>query len=684
MGTDKIHILVVDDDEDDIYLICDTISECPGNSYSVRTSHKPSEAAEILRQGGVDIVLCDYVMGSITGIDFITASRAEGIDVPIILLTGMAAGSADQAALEAGASDFISKTNMTPEVIDRAIRYSIANAERQRLFQTVLDNVNAAVALIDRDQQPTLWNPEFGELARAHAKDCGCETHIEAFAKDMLAAKRTISIGGRVLDKNVSNTPDNGVVIILHDVTEHVEALREREKAENRAAHLAMNCSLTSLPNRNAFSERINQEISAAKSEGREFYLLNLDLNKFKEVNDIYGHKTGDLLLVEVAKRLSDCCRGNDYIARLGGDEFMAIQSKTQDSEDLPSLARRIAHTVDTSILLDDTLVRTGVSIGVAVYPDHGQTAEELMSKADIAMYRAKADPINRIYAYDEEMDRNVRETMKIGQELRKTVESGLIDVYFQPQANFERGETIGFEALARWNHPELGPIPPSTFIPIAEDNGLITGLGELALTRACEIAASWDNSLSVAVNISPVQIRHVDLPALVHSVLLKTGLPPSRLELEVTESVLIDDANRALHALRGIKNLGVSIALDDFGTGYSSLSTLISFPFDKIKIDRSFVEQLGQNHQADVIIRAIIGMAHQLGFKIIAEGVENRDQIEFLLRERCHEMQGFFIGQPVPPGDIEQFLASPETSEVRRHDGQRDGAFKTRHRKAV
>ncbi len=684
VGTDKIQILVVDDDEDDIYLICDTISECPGNSYSVRTSNKPPEAAEILRQGGVDVVLCDYVMGSVTGIDFITAARAEGIDVPIILLTGMAAGSADQAALEAGASDFISKTNMTSEVIDRAIRYSIANTERHRLFQTVLNNVNAAVALIDRDQQPTLWNPEFGELAKNHANDSGCEADIEAFAGEMLAAKRTISIGGRVLDKNVSNTPDNGVVIILHDVTEHVEALREREKAENRAAHLAMNCSLTSLPNRNAFSERINSEIADAKSQGREFYLLNLDLNKFKEVNDIYGHNKGDLLLIEVAQRLSDCCQGDDYIARLGGDEFMAIQTKPPGSTDLPSLAKRIGLSVDTSIQVDDILVRTGVSIGVAVFPHHGETAEELMSKADIAMYRAKADPINRIYAYDEEMDRNVRETMKIGQELRKAVENGCIDVYFQPQADFERGETIGFEALARWNHPELGPIPPSTFIPIAEENGLITELGELALTRACEIAAGWDNSLSVAVNISPVQIRHVDLPALVHSVLLKTGLPPSRLELEVTESVLIDDESRALHALRGIKNLGVSIALDDFGTGYSSLSTLISFPFDKIKVDRSFVEQLGHNHQADVIIRAIIGMAHQLGFKIIAEGVENREQIEFLLRERCHEMQGFFIGRPVPADNISEYLASSKTSGIRQQSIVRNENDEINKRRAV
>ncbi len=650
MDNKPIKILVLDDDEDDTYLICDTIESQSETDYDITVSHHPSEAADILQETPFDIVLCDYIMGATSGIDFIKKMRGSGVDTPIILLTGMGTGTADQAALEAGAADFISKTSITPEVIDRAIRYSIANAERQRLFQSVLDNVNAAVVLVDNDYRPTLWNPEFTELATYYAKTNGEKTSVADLTAAMVQSERIVTIKDRVLEKKVSKTSNNGVVIILHDVTEHVEALREREAAEKRAAHLAMYCSMTGLPNRNAFSERIDREVAEAEADGREFYLLNLDLNKFKAVNDIYGHYMGDQLLNEVSRRLVECCGPDDYIARLGGDEFMAIQRKQPGDPVVPSLAKRIETSINDSISLEDMLVETGVSIGVAVFPHHGTTSAELMSNADVAMYRAKADPLHRIYAFDEAMDKHIRLRRQIGQELRKAIENFELDVHFQPQADMLKGSITGFEALARWNHEKFGAIPPSTFIPIAEDNGLITQLGELVLIRACEIAVGWEKPCKVAVNISPVQIRHVDLVELVQSVLIKTGLSPSRLELEVTESVLIDDTNRALHVLRGIKNLGVSIALDDFGTGYSSLSTMISFPFDKIKIDRSFVDSFARNHQAAVITRAMINMAQQLNYRVIAEGVETEEQVAFLLEEGCHEMQGYLIGKPVEP----------------------------------
>ena len=647
MSTATIQILVLDDDEDDTYLICDAINERSDTSWSIRVSHDPREASELLRRETFDVVLCDYIMGAISGIDFITQTREDGIDVPIILLTGMGNDSTDQAALEAGAADFISTEDVTPELIDRAIRYSVANAERQRLFQTVLDNVNAAVVLIDGNHNPSLWNPEFTELAAFHAETAGEEASVERFADQMFKSERVVTIGTRVLEKSMSDTPNGSVVIILHDVTEHVEALREREAAETRAANLAMYCSMTGLPNRNDFSERIKREIIDADAEGREFYLLNLDLNKFKAVNDIYGHSMGDHLLNEVSRRLAECCEEGDYIARLGGDEFMAIRAKRPGDPEVPALAKRIWERINSSISVGDMLVETGISIGIAVYPHHGRSPEELMSNADIAMYRAKRDPLHRIYAFDEAMDKHVRQTRKIGQDLRKALEHSDLTLHYQPQADMMKGEITGFEALARWDHCELGAIPPSTFIPIAEENGLITQLGEQVLTRACETAASWDRPCKVAVNISPIQIRHVDLIQLVQSVLINTGLPPSRLELEITESVLIDDTNRALHVLRGIKNLGVSIALDDFGTGYSSLSTMISFPFDKIKIDRSFVDSSGRNLQAAVVTRTMISMAQQLEYRVIAEGVETPDQVRFLIHEGCHEMQGYLIGRP-------------------------------------
>ena len=644
-----IRILVLDDDEDDAYLICDTIKEGSRTSYAITVSHKPSEAGDLLHTGCIDIVLCDYVMGAISGVDFIEKMRAEGVDVPIILLTGMGDEYTDQAALQAGAADFISKDSITPEVIDRAIRYSIANVERQKLLHTVLKNVNAAVALIDKDQTLSLWNREFADLAASYAKSQGVDVTIVQFAELMVESNPTVTISDRVLDKKISDiTTDDYRVIILHDVTDHVAALREREAAEHRAAHLAMNCALTGLPNRNAFSERINQEIRKAEAEGYEFFLLILDLDKFKAVNDSYGHSTGDSLLKEFARRLSACCNGDDFLARLGGDEFMAIQKRPAGSPDVPVLAERMADCFTKPVELDNLLIHSGVSIGVAAYPHHGRTSEELMSNADVAMYRAKDDPLKRIYAFNETLDKRIRQTRQIGQALLEAIENNGLDVYFQPQTDMLKNQITGFEALARWTHPEFGPIPPATFVPIAEENGLITQLGEQVLFRSCEIASAWETPLKVAVNISPVQILHVELAALIQEVLIKTGLSPSRLELEVTESVLINDTARALHVLRGIKNLGVSIALDDFGTGYSSLSTMISFPFDKIKIDRSFIKSVATNQQAAVVTRTMIGMAKQLGYRVIAEGVESQEHVNFLMAEGCHEMQGFLFGKPV------------------------------------
>ena len=646
----SIRILIVDDDEDDVLLIRDAINDTADDRYVVSACHNPRDAIDLLLNDTADIVLCDYLMGASTGIDFITAVRAEGNEVPIILLTGMGDRTTDMAAMEAGASDFMSKDNITPEGIDRAIRYALASAERQSLLHTVLNNVDAAVVLIDRDDNACLWNPDFAELVERYAHCQGAAVALDQFVERMLEGGPTVTIGDRVLDRKVSHIPTNdSSVIILHDVTEHVTALREREAAEERAAHLAMNCSLTGLPNRNAFSERLDREIRNAQADGREFFLLNLDLDRFKAVNDIYGHATGDYVLKEIARRLSECCNDDEFIARLGGDEFMAIQPKHADDQLIPSLADRIGDALKLPISLDDLQIHFDVSIGAAIFPHHGENPEQLMSNSDIAMYRSKDDPLNRVFLFNETIDDQIREERQISQDLRSAIEEHGLDVHFQPQADMVKGEITGFEALVRWNHVQFGPVSPGTFIPIAEENGLITQLGELVLSKACESAAAWDTSAKVAVNISPVQILHVDLVSVVRDVLLRSGLPPSRLELEITESVLISDTNIALHTLRGLKNLGVSIALDDFGTGYSSLSTLISFPFDKVKIDRSFIADAADNYRAAVIVRTTINMAKQLGYRIIAEGVERQNQVDFLLQEGCHEMQGFLIGRPVP-----------------------------------
>ncbi len=645
--TNKTRVLILDDDDDDIFLVQELIEEIDAPGYEVASTNSPTEAAKILSGGKADIVLCDYRMGRITGIDFIKEQRDRGDDTPIILLTGVNDRSTDEAALNAGASDFISKINIRPDTLDRSIRYALASTQRQRVFQSVLENVNAGVVMVDENLVPSVWNPEF-ELIVEHATGKRSDEATHAFLQMVLAEKQKLIVKNRVYEKKVSYTADKAMVLLLHDVTKHIEALREREVAKNKAAHLAMNCSLTGLPNRNSFVERIEVEIENAERYGYEFFMLNLDLNKFKEVNDVYGHHTGDALLKEVTSRFKQACRKGDFLARLGGDEFVAIQRCDSDAEDqIPELANRLIECVENVMNIDGIELQVGISIGVARYPEHGRNAEELLSNADTAMYRAKRQTGGQVQAFNEEMDRKIREARMLGQELRIAVDAGNIDVHFQSQADVETGIITGHEALARWNHPRLGDISPTTFIPIAEERGLIARLGQAVLENACRIAAQWPRPLTVAVNVSPVQIRDTNLIEIVHQALVDSGLPAERLELEVTESVLIDDKIRALHVLRGLKNLGVSIALDDFGTGFSSLSTLIAFPFDKIKIDRSFIEDCNRNEQAALVTRTIINMGMQMGCKIIAEGVQTEEHIEFLRQEGCQSMQGYLIGKP-------------------------------------
>lgn len=656
-------ILVLDDDPDDTLLIADAIEDISEASHAVTVTHTPEAAREQLQSNCFDIILCDYRLGAIEGTEFIVEIRKNGTDVPIILLTGRNDKAADQAGLDAGASDFICKSDLSPEVLDRAIRYSIANAERQKLMNTVLSSLNAAVCVLDAARQPVLWNPAFLSLAETFAADPSDPDAIARLCDEVKNGEDVQTIADRILDKTIADLEDGRSVIALHDVTEHVQAIQERQRAESKATHLARHCSLTGLPNRNAFAERISQEIDHATARGSQFYLVNLNLKRFKEVNDVYGHDLGDELLKQVAQRLKSCCSDDVYLARVAGDEFAAILEKRSGDGDIPALAYVFADTIDEGFPLADKVVQTAISLGVAMFPEHGTTTQELMSNADVAMYRSKSDPRSVIHAYNSDLDQAVRERRLLANELKNAVEREEIEVHFQPQARVADGEIIGFEALARWKHPDHGFISPSVFVPIAEEIGLIETIGRQVLKSSCEYAVNWPKPVTVSVNLSAIQIRQTDLVSLVHSTLLSSGLPAKRLELEVTESVLIDDFTIALKVLRGIKGLGVSLAMDDFGTGYSSLSSLITFPFDKLKIDRSFVMELENNQQLPAIVRAIIGMGENLGLTIIAEGVEQPSHVEFLAQENCDEMQGFLIGKPMSNDNVIELLNSSESN---------------------
>jgi diguanylate cyclase (GGDEF)-like protein len=407
-----------------------------------------------------------------------------------------------------------------------------------------------------------------------------------------------------------------------------------------------MNDLLTGLPNRAGFKAELERRIESARAAGAQLGFCVIDLNRFKEINDVHGHRAGDEVLALLARRMREAIGPHELVARLGGDEFVALTQFTDQSQ-LTAFADRLDAELKAPLRLANFEARVGASIGVAVYPCDAQDAEMLANNADLAMYRAKSEGAPGPCYYDSELDQAVRDRRELAGDLRQAVHRDELEVHYQVQTKAATGEITGYEALLRWTHPQYGEIPPSIFIPIAEENGLILEVGEWVLRRACLDAAQWDHASKVAVNVSPLQLAHIDLPQLVHEVMLETGLPPRRLEIELTESAIMADRSRALHVLRQIKALGVGIALDDFGTGYSSLETLRVFPFDKIKLDQFFAAELEGSPESRAIIRAVLALGKSLSIPVLAEGVETNEQLEILLREGCDEIQGFLIGYP-------------------------------------
>jgi diguanylate cyclase (GGDEF)-like protein/PAS domain S-box-containing protein len=445
------------------------------------------------------------------------------------------------------------------------------------------------------------------------------------------------------------------------------EDVTNRRQTESRMAHMAYHDGLTDLPNRAAFLQALNQMIEACEGTDEEFAVLCVDLDGLKEVNDVFGHALGDKLLIEVAQRLQDTARGG-LVARLSGDEFGLIIDGKQPDAGL-ALAQQLGEALAPEFYIDGRAVRAGITTGMSIFPHNGSDGASLLANAGAALFRAKQKSRGTISLYQPEMDQQIRDRRVLHQDLSMAIKNGELSLAFQPQGiarhSVAESEIIGFEALARWQHPVRGQVSPADFIPIAEESGLIVEMGEWILRQACREAASWPKPLQVAVNLSPAQFMHGDVVGLVHSILIETGLAPGRLELEITEGVLIEDFDRGLALLRRLKALGVRISMDDFGSGYSSLSYLQAFPFDKIKIDRAFIMNLGRNPQSAAIVRAVIDLGHGLEMSIIAEGVETIDQLVFLAREGCDGVQGYLLGKPLPIGKYAGLVGRTEAMEL-------------------
>ncbi len=548
-------------------------------------------------------------------------------------------------------------------------------------FQAALANMTQGLLMVDRDQNLVVANERAAttlalpqnllqpgtplcEIARVavghgHFKGLDVEEALAELQRIWATGERTLAVrevSGRTVSAIYQPIPEGGWLATYEDIT-------ERREAEAKIAHMARHDSLTGLPNRMAFREQMEQSLNNM-SRGQALAVFCLDLDQFKTVNDTLGHPVGDRLLAAASERIRKCLRDSDVVARLGGDEFAILQRGTAQPEGATALAERLLEAISAPYQIDDHQVVVGTSIGVSIAPTDAEDADLLLKNADLALYRAKADGRGTYRYFEPGMDARMQARRALELDLRRALDNQEFELYYQPLINVDDEAVIGFEALVRWHHPTRGLVMPNDFIPLAEETWLIVPLGEWVLRQACADAAKWPDHVQVAVNLSPLQFKNRTLVGLVVNALAASRLPPNRLELEITETVLLNDNEATLTALNQLRLLGVRIAMDDFGTGYSSLSYLRSFPFDKIKIDRSFIRELSAKDDSMAIIRAVTGLGHSLGMITTAEGVETREQFERLKREGCNEVQGYLFGEPRPLREAEKLMA-PHGTEV-------------------
>ena len=555
---------------------------------------------------------------------------------------------------------------------------SFPNVSRNdgQLLHTVINNMSQGVLLFDSELKLVICNQRYIEmygLSQEIVKP-GCtlrdlldsRIQVGTFSddpEDYVARLKECIVEGKVFS-SITKLADDRIISLVNKpifgggwLSTH-EDITERQSAEERIGHMARHDALTDLPNRVLMRERLEHELKRVK-RGESLAVLCLDLDHFKSVNDTLGHPIGDELLKLVADRLRGCTREPDTIARLGGDEFAIIMTKMQKANDPAILARRIRESIIKPYQIEGHQIITDISIGISLSPDDGTEPDELLKNADMALYGAKADGRGTYRFFELEMDARMKARRDLEMDLRKALGNGEFELYYQPLVNLQTNEITAFEALLRWQHPTRGMISPADFIPIAEETGLIVPLGEWVLNTACEEAVNWPGHVKIAVNLSPAQLTNRNLVNVVKKALANSGMDARRLQLEITETVLLQNTFATLARLHELRKLGAQIALDDFGTGYSSLSYLRSFPFDKIKIDQSFIQDMSNGAEPLAIVNAVAGLAKCLNMISTAEGVETQQQMDTVQSIGCTEMQGYLFSRARPAKEIGQFFSS-------------------------
>jgi len=598
---------------------------------------------------------------------------------PTLVSDGLLMSTTMLSFLVAATAFIILGISLAAAAMDRRAKGAI---RRQKvLLDTALENMSHGLCMFDAEGRILLYNQRYSEMMGRSGLSLKGRSLLEVvrdqkainlwdgdpdqfFAEVTAAARAGASVTKivarqgrsiRVVDQPMKG---GGWIATFEDITEW-------QQAQEQIFHMARHDALTNLPNRTLFREQLEQALRLVKRSD-QLAVLCLDLDHFKDINDSLGHPVGDALLKEVARRLGECIGENDTVARLGGDEFAIVQFCNDcDATAVAALASHVVESIAAPYDIGDHQLVIGVSVGISLAPEDGKNPDELLKNADLALYRAKADGRGTYRFFEAGMDARAQARRLLELDLRLALRRDEFEVHYQPIRVVATDEVVVFEALVRWNHSQRGMIAPANFIPLTEETGLIVQLGDWVLRRACMDAAGWSRKVGVAVNLSPVQFKNQNLVSSVTAALHLSGLPAHRLELEITESVLLQNSEGTLAILHEFRAMGVKISLDDFGTGYSSLSYLRSFPFDKIKIDRSFVSELATRNDSMAIIRAVTGLGKSLGIATTAEGVETSAQLELLRQEGCTQAQGYLFSKPRPAADVESMLAGPRATAV-------------------
>src|SRR6202521_65845 len=676
-------VLVVDDDETTRLLIAEALEP---QGFTVKEAISGEDGLAQFQRIHPEIVL---LSPGIDGFDCCERLRLlpHGGRVPVLVLAGQDDDASIARAYEAGATDFVSKP-VRWQILGHRMRYLLRASEALESLARSEASLAYAQGLARVGNWE--WRPgnTFGHSSAEMYRILGLdpqrdpptfETFVQSVPEnergrliaaftDLLKSGDKQSLEHRIVLRDGSERivfqqaevqrDPQGRAILMRGT---MQDMTERRAYEARSEYLANHDALTDLPNRNLLSDRIAQAVAQTHRTGQRVAVLFLDLDRFKLINDSFGHPAGDDLLKIVAARILATVRETDTVARLGGDEFVVVVSNLTHAEDAGVMAKKILGTLSLPLVVAGRELHVTSSIGVSLYPEDGDTADALLRSADAAMYRAKEKGRDNFQFYTQEMSIHARQRVELESALRLAVERQEFELHYQPQVNLSTGQITGLEALIRWRHPTLGMLPPARFIGLAEETGLISLIGEWVLRTACAQAVAWHAAgypnLSMAVNLSARQFRQRDMPELVRRILIETGLAAEHLELELTESLLMKDSETIVQALRELKMIGVLLSLDDFGTGYSSLSNLKRFPIDIVKIDRAFVKDVTSNADGATLTKTIIAMAQSLKLKTVAEGVETKAQLNFMRRNGCDAIQGYYFSHPLPRDDITVFL---------------------------